>query len=414
MRIAMFSDTYYPYLSGVVISYTLLKKALEKQGHEVYIVTVNLESNKFEKNEEEKLIRLPGMNVNIPGGKLVYPFSVQVIKQIKKWKIDVIHSQTEFGVGTLARIVGKQLNIPIVHTYHTLYDDYIYYVTKGYFEEASKKLLEYFTKFYCDKTISELIVPTEKVKEEVMDRYGIEKEVNVIPNGIEIERFYDEFIKPNVLEGFKKEYGIKSSDFVIEFLGRVAHEKNISFLINAMTKLVSYSKNIKLVICGSGNALDDLKKEVKKKKLEENIIFTDRYPYDMAPYYYHLGSVFVMASITETQGMTVIEALASSRCVVCIDDKSYKDVVIDNYNGLIFKNEKDYIEKIKYLYENREVLKEMQLNARKSVIKFSSDYFASSVLEVYNKALNNKKKLPVSIPLFDNIKNVFKRGKDNE
>lgn len=414
MRIAIFTDSYYPYISGLVVSVDTLKKSLEKLGHDVYIVTVNYDNNKFILDKQNKIIRLPGIKTFVPGGKIVYPYSLQTINAIRKWKIDIIHSQTEFGIGTLARVIGKQLNIPIVHTYHTMYDDYIYYVTKGYFDYLSHKLLEEFTKFYCDKTISELIVPTEKVREKFLEKYDFDRDINIVPTGLELERFYEENINKKILNSYKEEFNIKENDFIISYLGRVAKEKNISFLINAMPKIIEHNKNIKLLICGSGNDLDNLKKLVDRKKINNNVIFTGLYPYELAPYYYHLCSTFVLASKTETQGVTVIEALASSKPVVCINDKSYEGTVYDNYNGLIFKNQKEYIEKIIYLYKNQNIIKEYSINARKSVEKYSMENFGKNVIKIYEKALEKKKKIPIEFPIVNEIKEMVKGLKDEK
>ena len=158
MRIGIFTDTYTPFINGVTTSVVMLKNALEKKGHTVYIVTVNHEDLKFKYKEDEKIIRIPGVPIGIYDYRLTGIYPLKAINKIKKWNLDVIHSQTEFGVGTFARIIAKQFNIPLVHTYHTMYEDYIHYITKGYFKKSSKKLVEYFTLFYCDKTISELVV----------------------------------------------------------------------------------------------------------------------------------------------------------------------------------------------------------------------------------------------------------------
>jgi len=123
LRIGIFTDSYTPYISGLVTSEVMLKEALEKQGHTVYVVTANLESFKYTYDEEEKIIRIPGVPVGIYDARLTGIYPIQAIQTIKNWNLDIIHSQTEFGVGTFARIIAKQLNIPIVHTYHTMYED---------------------------------------------------------------------------------------------------------------------------------------------------------------------------------------------------------------------------------------------------------------------------------------------------
>ena len=162
MRIGIFTEAYTPYISGLVTSEVMLKKALEKKGHEVYVVTANLESFHYEYDEKEKVLRIPGIPTGIYNSRLTSIYPIQALNKIKSWNLDIIHSQTEFAIGSFARLFAKQYNIPIVHTYHTMYEDYVHYITKGYFNRSSKKIVEYMTKFYCDRTINELIVPTKK------------------------------------------------------------------------------------------------------------------------------------------------------------------------------------------------------------------------------------------------------------
>ena len=160
MKIGIFTDGYEPHVSGVTTSINMLKTALENMGHTVYIVTANLIDNKFNYDEEKRIIRIPGIKTGIYNTKLTSIYSAKAMKIIKEWDLDIIHSQTEFGIGGFSRIVANKLNLPVVHTYHTLYEDYTHYITHGYFEKSSKKIVEYLTKFYCDKTANELIVPT--------------------------------------------------------------------------------------------------------------------------------------------------------------------------------------------------------------------------------------------------------------
>ena len=143
MRIGLFTDTYLPYINGVSTSIYSLKQALEAKGHQVFLVTVNPENMKYKYENNGKIIRLPGVPLPIYDYRLTGIYPIRVINKIKKWKLDVIHSHTEFGVGTFARLISKQFNIPLVHTYHTMYEDYIHYITKGYFNKSSKKLVEY-------------------------------------------------------------------------------------------------------------------------------------------------------------------------------------------------------------------------------------------------------------------------------
>lgn len=406
MRIGLFTDTYPPYINGVSTSVYMLKQALEKKGHQVYIVTVNDELTKYKLEDDNKIIRIPGIPTGIYDYRLTGIYPLKAINIVKKWKLDVIHSHTEFGVGTFARIIAKQFGIPLIHTYHTMYEDYIHYITKGYFKKSSKKIVEYLTLFYCDKTANELIVPTKKTYNLFKQKYGVEKNIYIIPTGIEVERFYKENISKKQVESLKNKLGINKDDFIITFVGRIAKEKNVDFLIDAHKDLVKKAKNIKLIIIGDGPELGFFKNKVSKMKLGDKIIFTGRVPWDEIPVYYQLSSVFATASTTETQGLTVIEAMAGGVPPICIDDESFKNVVIDDLNGKLFKTKRKYKNIVIDLYNDRNKLKRLSKQARLNAEIHSSKHYAESVLDVYNHAIANKK------GMFESISKIFKGKKE--
>ena len=302
MRIGIFTETYTPYISGLVTSEVMLKKALEKEGHEVFVVTANLESFKYEYLEDEKILRIPGLPTGIYDSRLTSIYPIQAVNKIKSWKLDVIHSQTEFAIGTFARLIAKQYNIPLVHTYHTMYEDYVHYITKGYFKRSSKKLVEYFTKFYCDTTATELIVPTNKTYKLFKEKYHFEKNIHIIPTGIEVERFFEENIDKKELNILRKNLHLTKKDFIILFVGRLAEEKNVEFLLNAQKKLSEKYSNIKLLIVGDGPDKEKYEKISLELGIDKKVIFTGKTSWDDMPYYYHLANVFATASKTETQG----------------------------------------------------------------------------------------------------------------
>ena len=401
MRIGIFTDTYPPYINGVSTSIVSLEKALKAKGHEVYIVTVNSENLTYKYEDDDHIIRIPGIPTGIYDYRLTGIYPLRAINKIKKWNLDIIHSHTEFGVGTFARIIAKQFNIPLVHTYHTMYEDYVHYITKGYFDKSSKKLAEYFTKFYCDKTAKELIVPSKKTYDLFKEKYKVNKTIHIVPTGIDVEKFYIENQNKKELELLKKELKNKKDDFIITYVGRLAEEKNIEFLIDNHTKL---NKKCKLMIVGNGPDLEKFKKMVKKLNLEERVIFTGAIPHYEIASYYAVSNIFVTASVTETQGLTVIEAMAASIPVVCADDESFKDAVIDGLNGKVFKNDKEYVSAIEKLYKNKEQYKVMCKQARVTAESHSLKYYAEKILDVYNITINGSK----NESFIDKLKGVIK------
>lgn len=391
MRIGIFSEAYTPYISGLVTSEIMLKKALEKQGHEVYVVTANLESFKYDYDEEERVLRIPGIPTGIYDSRMTSIYPIQAVNKIRSWKLDVIHSQTEFAIGTFARLIAKQYNIPLVHTYHTMYEDYIYYITKGYFEKSSKKLVEYLTKFYCDKTATELIVPTSKTYKLFKEKYKVKKNINIIPTGIEVERFFKENNDQKEVQELRKTLKLNKKDFIILFVGRLGEEKNVDFLINAHKKIVEKHSNIKLVIVGDGPDKETYEKLTKDLKLEDNIIFTGKAAWKEMPYYYQMADLFATASKTETQGLTVIEAMASSLTPLCMKDEAFESMITDGLNGLIFKTQEEYENLVLRLYEKPSELETLNNQARIQAETYSSKYYADRVLMVYNRAIIEKK-----------------------
>ena len=408
MRIGIFTDTYPPFINGVSTSIKMLENALRKKGHKVYIVTVNNEDLSYKFEDNGRIIRIPGIPTGIYDYRLTTFYPIRAVNKIKKWNLDVIHTHTEFGIGTFARVIGKQFEIPVVHTYHTMYEDYVHYITKGYFNTPSKKIVEYLTRFYCDKTIEELIVPTKKTYDLFKDKYKYDRNVHIIPTGIEIERFYKEKNALCKINSLKTKLGIKMDDIVSIFVGRVSKEKSIDFLINNQAAIIKKNKKCKLLIVGDGPDLEKYKKLAVKHKIENNVIFTGKVAWEDIPLYYNISDIFVTASHTETQGLTVIEAMAASLPVVALDDESFRNTVINELTGYLFKNKKEYINSILNLINNPKLIEKMGKQGRINSETYSSKYFAERVLDVYRLTIrNNPNKNKTFIA---RVKGIIKRG----
>ena len=411
MRIGIFTDTYDPHINGVVTSVLMLKKALEKKGHEVYIVTVNNDDLHFKYDSDDKIIRIPGVPIGIYDYRLTGIYPLKAINKIRKWNLDIIHSQTEFGIGTFARIIAKQFNIPLVHTYHTMYEDYIHYITHGYFKRSSKKLVEYFTLFYCDKTITELVVPTRKTYELFKKKYKVDRNIYIVPTGIEVERFFKENNNVDIIKK-RKDIGLCKDDFVILFVGRIGTEKNLDLLLSSMKSLMDVSMKIKLLVVGDGPDFSMYERYVSKNKIGSNVIFTGKVPWNEIVNYYLISDVFATASTTETQGLTVIEAMAASLPVVCINDDSFNSTVINDLNGIIFNNRREYKKAIIKLFKDRKYLDKLSKQARIESEMHSSKYFAEKILDVYNVAIRNNPRH--KIPIINKVHRIINGGDSNE
>ena len=410
MRIGLFTDTYPPYINGVSTSVLMLKQGLEKLGHEVYVVTVNSEN--FHYKKEDNVLMIPGIPIGIYDFRMTSLYPLRALKIIKRWNLDVIHTHTEFAVGTFARLIAKQYNIPLVHTYHTMYEEYIYYITKGYFDGASKKLVEYLTLFLCDKTVEELIVPTKKTYDLFKEKYKVKRDVHIIPSGIDVTRFYKENVDLLSIKSLKKELNIKKDDFVILFVGRIAKEKSIDFLIKNLKTILKKVPKARMIIVGDGPDMNELALLVRENKLDKHVTFTGKVPWSEIPKYYQLANVFVTASKTETQGLTVIEAMAAEKPVVAIKDESFELVMKDKQDGLFFETKEEYQRLIIELYNNPSYAKMIAKQARITANAYNPEVYAKRVLEVYesviNKDTNTLKKV------INKVKKVFVKTGDTK
>lgn len=408
MRIGIFTDTYPPFINGVSTSVSMLEKGLRAKGHDVYIITVNPDNMSYKYENDDKIIRIPGIPIGIYDYRLTGIYPLKAINKIKSWNLDIIHSHTEFGIGTFARIIAKQFDIPVVHTYHTMYEDYVHYITHGYFDKSSKKIVEYLTKFYCDKMAKELIVPSRKTYDLFKEKYKVDKNIHIIPTGIDTERFYIEKQNKKDLDALRHDLGIAKDDFVLLYVGRLAEEKNVEFLLNEQVELIKKHPKLKLMIVGSGPDYEKFINYSRKLKIMKNVIFTNSVPYDDIPKYYHLANVFVTASTTETQGLTLIEAMAASVPVVCIDDESFNTFVVNDLNGYLFHDNDEYIQVINNLVLHPLKLKNMSKQARISSDSYSLKYFVEQVLDVYYRAIGDVSKNKNILDKFkDIVRGVF-------
>lgn len=395
MRVGIFTESYPPLVNGVSTSILMLEHALTKLGHEVFIITVSDNKKDYVLENNGHILRLPSVNLaNCYDYKMTSVYPIKAVNMIKKMNLDVIHSNVEFTVGIFARVVSEQLSIPLVHTYHTNWEDYTHYITKNkkILDDICKKLLKYLVVFFEDKTVTELIVPSNKIYNLFKDKYKFTKNIHIIQTGIETSKFYKENFNQKDINSLKKKLGIKKKDFVVMTVSRLAKEKSVDRIINNHKELVKKYSNMKLLIVGDGPDIDKLKDEAKSLGVSDSVIFIGKVPLSDIPIYYQLGNVFVTASKSETQGLTVVEAISSSLPVVAVKDDSFVNSVIEDFNGFVFTDDEKYINSISKLYEDKDLYNRLSNQSRLLSEDFSSEYFALKVLKVYETAIENYKK----------------------
>lgn len=382
MKILLTTDTFSPCVNGVVISVKNLYNELVKRGHDVKILTLSFKGYSY---KEGDIYYLRSFNVRVyPGARGTLSYRNRFISEIIKWKPDIVHSHTEFFTYIHAKRIRNRLKIPQIHTYHTMYEDYLCYVFNGRLL-SKRRAMNIIRRLLSSP--DEIIAPTEKARDSLIN-YGIRKPISVIPTGIDLTRFTNQLQNDSRIRELKNNLNIKEDDNVLIYLGRLGKEKNIDEIIMNIREL-SDDMKIKLLIVGGGPYMDNLKLLVKDLGLEEKVIFTGMVPPEDVPLYYSLANIFVTASTSETQGLTYIEALASGLPVVCKYDKAIENLITDGINGYKYKNKDEFINSIISLIDESDDLNKLRAKAKNSVNKYSLSAFSSEVEELYMKHIKN-------------------------
>lgn len=396
MRIGLFTDQYYPFVSGVVTSIKMLYEGLTNLGHECYIVTSMAEDKIKDLEKQRKNV------INIYGRP--YPFKDlrdyrytfshrKYLKTIKNLNLDIIHVHTEYNISKLAILAHKKLHIPMVHTLHTLWSDYFKYVSP-FFDKHFHKLMEKYLRKLFTGPVSKNsiidIVPTKKVYDQSL-KYGLNSDIRIIPTGIDLDKFNPKHFTNQQINDLKNKLGIKPNQFVFLYIGRASKEKNIITLLNSYAKACKGNFDTVFVLVGGGPQLEELKEYCKELQIDNQIIFTNTIPREKLPIYYQLGDIFVNASQSETQGLTYIEALGSSIPLLVQKDDCIKDVVENYYNGIYFEGEDDLTLKMKEILRAPETLKKIKSNTINSVFEYSKETYALRVFALYEVAIEKFK-----------------------
>lgn len=380
MKVLITTDTFSPSVSGVVTSVINLNKELVEMGHDVRILTLSRDRYSGKKGNVY-YIRSFGVNV-YPDMRATVAFRDKCIKEILEWSPDIIHSQCEFFTFLFAKRISKKLNIPVVHTYHTMYEHYTSYLFRNVV--LGKRLVSIFSREIANQ-VDMVIVPTEKVRES-LENYRINKDIEVIPTGINLDKFKVKMAEDEKLR-LKTELGIVEGNKVILFAGRLGMEKKIDEILLSLPPLLEKHRELIMLIVGDGPHRDSLEQTVKQLNIGDHVIFTGMVSPDCIARYYQIADIFVSASESETQGLTYIEALANGIPEVCKYDKCLEGVLINGYNGFAYERPQEFIEDINTLLEDRALRSRMSVNAELSAAKFGSWAFARSVESLYHDVI---------------------------
>ncbi len=388
MRIGLFTDAYLPDINGVVSSVATLKEALEDLGHVVYVISNNKGTKIIE--EPNHVLRLPGLELKkFYGYKMSSPIQINADAYIRKMALDVIHVQTEAGVGMFGRQMARVLGIPLIYTYHTMYEDYTHYINPfdlGTIEKFGKFAIRSFSRILGNGSQA-VVAPSDKTKDALV-RYGVHTPIYVVPTGLDLSDFDRSSLDIQKINQIRGEFGFQEEDHIVVFVGRLAKEKDIEMPIRAMAQV--QDPKLKFVIVGSGTDEGYYKKLVRDLHLEDRIYFTGKVPKAQIPYYYAAFDCFVSASTSETQGMTYIEALASGLCVFGRRDDVLKELVYEDQTGYYFDDEEELIQKWDFFFKkSKEERNQMAKDCIQQTEPYTLSMFAHKMVAVYNQAIDD-------------------------
>ena len=323
MRIGFFTDTYTPQINGVVTSICLFKQALIERGHEVYVFAPTPEHA----DDDAKTVRFHSLPfVFQPEMRLASPFSFEALRVLDDVDLDIVHSHDPFAIGLFGLNVARRHKVPYVHTYHTLYPEYVHYVWKT---RLTQKLAERLSREFCEQC-SSIIAPSTKV-ERYLRSWGVTVPISVIATGVDIERYAK--VDARRVEALAQRAGVKPDERVLLFMGRLGKEKNVELLLRALWH--SHMPNIRLVIGGDGPHRQYLEAMATELGIENQVSFVGYLKGDDAVAAYHLAHAFAFASTTETQGLVIGEAMAAGLPVIAVEDHAVEDFVITGRTGLV-------------------------------------------------------------------------------
>ena len=386
MKVLITSDWYEPVINGVVTSVLTLKEELEKRGHEVRIVTLSEQGWAY-RQEEVYYLRSVDAGRIYPGARAVCLPGCGYMKELLDWEPDVIHSQCEFSSFLIARKIAERLRIPIVHTYHTVYEDYTHYFSAG--KPWGKQAAALFSRFILGKT-DWVIAPTEKVRG-LLEGYGVDRPISVIPTGIRTGKFLPASWNEENEERarVRARFGIGEDRLVLIALGRLAREKNLEEILTYFGRLGD--ERMELLIVGDGPQRAELEALANRSPSRERIHFAGMADPADTPAYYHAADLFVCASRSETQGLTYLEALAAGLPVLCRKDACIDGIVRNRENGYQYETWEEFRTACLYLAKDAQLRNLFSCQAVRTGMEFDAAQFGRKVEEVYGYAIDSLK-----------------------
>ena len=376
MKILITSDWYTPAVNGVVTSVLNLRRELEARGHEVRVLTLSRDIHSSVRDGVTRIGSVPA-GLIYPGARLRPTLTSRLVRDLAEWGPDVVHSQCEFSTFFLARRIAEELDIPLVHTYHTVYEDYTHYFSPSV--RLGRRAVALLTRWVAGQTDC-MVAPTGKVRS-LLQNYGVTVPVFVVPSGIDLRRFQRELV-PGCRAAMLQSMGIPAENLVLVSVGRLAEEKNLEELLAFRADMGR--QGVTLLIVGDGPHRPQLEQRAADLGLTApDVVFAGQVPPEQVADWYRLGDLFVSASSSETQGLTYVEALAAGVPALCRADDCLTGVIREGENGWQYRDEQEFLHRLDWFRCHPDRWEDLSRQAAASAREFSAGEFARRLEGIY-------------------------------
>jgi 1,2-diacylglycerol 3-alpha-glucosyltransferase len=385
MHLAHFSNTYHPIISGVVRSVSTFRKALTGLGHNVFIFAQDAADYE---DDEPFIFRYPALQLGLPHEiPATIPFSPFIDKLFPSLKVDVIHSHHPILVGQAAANIAEKYGLPLVFTYHSRYHEYSQYlpIKSDTLDEFVRDVITTWMVGYIGRC-QHIVVPSESIRQKLMDEHGISSCVTVVPTGIDLNLF-------------KKADGRKvrgkhgwNDDKVLFSIGRLVREKSWDMLLEAVKLVVERNPAVRLVLIGDGDERENLENYAQDLGIPNHVEFLGVIPFRDVPAYFKAADLFCFASRSETQGLVTMEAMCAGLPVVAVDGTGTRDVVSDGEDGFLTEDNSEALATaICKVLEDEDLAINFKRAVEKKAPMFAIEEQAKALVNVYREAIEARK-----------------------
>jgi glycosyltransferase involved in cell wall biosynthesis len=381
MKILFISDVYFPRVNGVSTSIETFRRNLRAQGHTVHLIAPDYQKATA---DELDILRVPSKQIPFdPEDRLMsYKWVMQQLEKLRAEQYDVIHVQTPFVAHYLGLNLSKKLGIPCVETYHTFFEEYLYHYIPFVPKKIMQKIAQRFSR-HQGNSLAGMVVPSHPMLH-ILRQYGVTSHAEVIPTGIEPASFV-----PGDRDAFRHKYGIPLDQPVLLFVGRVAHEKNIGFLLKVVEQASKLIPKLLFVIAGEGPAKESLEQQVAQLDIQNHVKFIGYLDRNTElNSCYRSADIFIFSSRTETQGLVLLEAMAQGVPVVSTAELGTKDVLRDGLGVWIAKEElSDFTHAVVKLLGDSDALERLSETGREYAHGWSASKQAERMIAFYQSVL---------------------------